>query len=191
MLIDLIKDSVILLLLKKFWRRYSFIQQWLDTTYKYSQTHRFIEGLWQRIKLCFRYSFLGRITRPHNTTVLDNSKVLFWVANYYRKRKEGLVGYSRTSVMTESIRKVENEFFFLPIQFASIIVVIAIVVNIFLSLILRKEIALSGWLMRIVLLSIGLGGISCAVTWPDLRKASFILRKLDEKNKNSTYNRSA
>jgi hypothetical protein len=56
------------------------------------------------------------------------------------------------------------------------------VVNVFLSLVLQKQIDLWGWLMRVLFLCAAVSGLFCTADWSTVEKSSIFLTKIQGKN---------
>ena len=175
--------SVAVSLFKYFYKCYGRIEQRTGNIYHNSQIAGFLNVFWEKTKICFRYSFLGRITevRQISPAVLDNSLVVQYLTNFYKRFKDKITNYLKTSLTVGLVKDTKEELYFLPVRMIGIIVVIAIVVNIFLSLILQKQIALWGWLMRGLFLFVAVSGLFCMADWLAIEKSSIFLRKIRRK----------
>ena len=162
--------------------------------YENSRTHRITERLLANIKVYFRHSFLGVVTEineDNDFQILYESKFIHWLLGLYNKWKKNFVYYLTNSETANLIEKSKSEFRNAPLKTASVIAIVAIVTNIVLSISLNKDVGLLGWLVRLALLFVGLGGIFCDAKLDEVEKTSFILKKLNVKGKNSTYNSAA
>ena len=137
------------------------------------------ESLWEKIKICFRYSFLGRITeiKEINLAVLDNSRAVRCLICFYKRWRDKIIHYSKTSSTVNLAEDTKEQFVLSPAKLISIIIVTAILVNVALSIILHKQIGLWGWLMRGLFLFAGVSGLFCQADWPTIKKSSILLRK--------------
>ncbi len=150
-----------------------------DAVYKDSWISRSLEKSLSQIKVCFRYSFLGRITeiggegRPE---ILDNSKVVRWILNKYNIWKDGIVNYTNSSIMINLVAEVKKELYFLPVKTGGMIVFMAVLTNMVLSLLMGKEMGMFGWSMRGALLFVSFWGMFCEVTWEELKRNSWFIK---------------
>jgi hypothetical protein len=179
MLKTLLNMSISFKLLTNLWGRYCVFEQWLGETYKNSQMHKTIQGLRDKIKLYFRYSFLGSLTEikeEENNVVLEESKVVRYLINSYKKFKLKVISCSGTSRIGSSLGEIIKGLYFFPIKNLSIIIGVAILTNTIFSLLLKKEIELFGWIIRGLVLFVGLSGLFCNATWEDIKKTSSILK---------------
>ena len=179
------ETSIAVSLFKYFYKWYGYIEQRVNYIYFNSQTDRLLNIFSEKIKICFRYSFLGRITETKqiNSLVLDNSLVVQYLTNFYKKWKDKITNYLKTSLTISWAKDTKEELYFLPVRMIGIIVVIAIVVNVFLSLALQKQIGLWGWLMRGLFLFVGISGLFCTADWLAIEKSSIFLRKIRRNEK--------
>ena len=72
-------------------------------------------NLLSQIKVCFRYSFLGRITEigeEGHPEILDNSKVVRWVLNIYNIWKDRIISWANSSAMINSVVEVKKSCIF-------------------------------------------------------------------------------
>ena len=178
----LIETSGILNLLKKLCFGYYSIEQRVDEIYKNSRTHRLAERLCYWIKVCFSESFLGRIididiAEKDNLVILKNSRFVKWLLRLYRTWENKVRIYLETSATVNLTKEAKKELYFLPVKTFGIIVVTAVPINIFIAIVLNKEIGLLGWAIRGLLLFVGLGGLFCNATWEDIKRTNFFIRK--------------
>ena len=153
-----------------------------DLVYKDSWISRNLEKFSNQIKVCFRYSFLGRLTEAggeDNREIFYNSKVARWIVNSYNVRKNRIVNYVNSSIIMNSMAEVEKELHFLPVKAGGMVVFTAILINVLLSLFLHKEIGLFGWVIRAVLFFAAFWGMFCEVSWEELKKTSWFVRRIE------------
>lgn len=184
MLRALIKTSLFVLLLKKIWKNYSFIENWLDRIYQESQAHRLIKEFCVSTKINFKYSFLEKITEikeEENFAMVKSNLVIQWLIDLYKKWKFKIISYLNISTTYSFEEELKKEFNFFPIRTTSIVAVVAILTNTIYSLLFKKEIGLFGWIMRGLLLFIGFSGLFCNVDWKNLKETSFVLRYMDKR----------
>mgnify|MGYP001581045675 CR=1 FL=1 len=153
-----------------------------DLVYKDSWISRNLEKFLNQVKVCFRYSFLGRITETggeDNREIFYNSKAARWIVNSCNVRKNRIVNYVNSSIIINSMAEVEKELHFLPVKAGGMVIFTAILTNMFLSLFLHKEIKLFGWVIRAVLLFAAFWGMFCKVGWEELKKTSWFVRRIE------------
>lgn len=177
---QILNTSIAISLLKRSYEWYARIEQMLIDIYYNSQTHRLTKGFREKIKICFRYSFLGRITEERETTplTLDNSQVVQYMIDFYKRWKNKIIRYSKISLTVGLAKDTKEELYFSPVRVISIITVTTIMINVVLSIVLQKQIGLWGWLMRVLFLFLGFGGLFCRVDWLTVKKNSVFLRKM-------------
>ena len=177
---EILDTSIAVLLLKHLYQRYGHIEQRIIDIYHYSQTYRLLNELWGKIKICFRYSFLGRTTelKQVSPVILDNSQVVQYMIDFYKKWKDKIVNYLGTSSTVGLAKDTKKELYFSPVMIISIIVVSAITVNVFLSIILQRQIGLWGWLIRGLFLFTAVSGLFCQTDWSTVKESSVFLRKM-------------
>jgi|GEM_PF-6486491 len=160
-------------------------QEFLNRVYRDSRTFLVFEKPLQKMKVYFKFSFLGRLTaaRTQETTmILDESSVLKFLNRNFIWLKKSISDCISESLILKSFKEFSAGFYVAPIKTVSRVMVLLILLNIVFLLFLQKEIALLGWVFRFCFLIIGLIGLAYKMKWQDLEKTSFILRKLDEKN---------
>lgn len=156
-----------------------------DAACENSWISRSLEKSLSKIKVCFRYSFLGGIAEiggKGNPGILDNSKVVRLVLNKYNIWKDRIVKWANCSVMIKSASEVKKELYFLPVKTGGMVVFTAVLTNMVLSLLMGKEMGMFGWSMRGVLLVVGFWGMFCNVGWEELKKASRLVRWVEKGN---------
>lgn len=172
--------SIVIAFYRYFYRWYSRVGQSVSYIYHNSQTCKLAKGFWGEIKICLRYSFLGRITEPKQTTsgVLDTSRVVQHLIIFLKRWKDKVTRYLRTSLATMLAKDIKKDIYFSPVRIASIIAITAITVNVFLSVVLQKQIGLWGWLMQGLFLFGAVLGLFCKADWPTVKRSSVLLKKM-------------
>ncbi len=172
--------SIILSLFRYFFRWLSPLGQRMNTIYHNSQVFRLAKGFWARIKICFKYSFLGRITETKqiSSRILDNSKLVQHLFNSYKKWKEKIIQLLRFSSTAHLAEDTKKDFFSFPVRTISTILITAVTINVIFSLVLQKEISLWGWLIRGLFLLVAVSGLICKADWQTIKKNSIFFKKL-------------
>lgn len=180
---DISNTSIILSLFRNFYRWYSFREQKLVSVYHDSKTCRLTRGFYGGVKVCFRYSFLGRITETEQTSsgVLDKSRTVQNLINLYLRWKDKIIRSLKASSTIKLAKGTKKELYFSPMKIISIIIITAITINIFLSIVLQKQIGLWGWLMRGLFLLAAVLSLFCTKDWSTVKKSSIILKKMGPK----------
>lgn len=151
--------------------------------YQESQAHRLIKEFCVGTKINFKYSFLGKITEikeEENFAMVKSSLVIQWLIDLYKKWKLKIISYLNISTIYSFEEELKKEFNFFLIRTTSIVVVVAILTNTIFSLLLKKEIGLFGWIMRGLVLFVGLSGLSSQASWEDIKKTSFFLKRISK-----------
>lgn len=97
-----------MLSVKKLIDTFSLAKSWLENLYSNNQTSILIQRLWDKIRICFRYSFLGRITElkeENSLLIWDNSIFFNWLLNKYKILKYKIINYTKTSIVLNLIKK--------------------------------------------------------------------------------------
>lgn len=183
----MIKTSIFISLLGKLKKTYYRLAGGLKNTYKNSQTHSLFQGINAKLRTYFQYSFLGRVSEVtierDITVVLGESLFVNWLVKIYRTWKDKIISYLKISLARKAIIELESKLNFMPVKTSSVIMLIAIAINLLLSILVKKQISLAGWFIRLALLSISFAGLFSSVSLREVTKTSFVLRKLYEKNK--------
>ncbi len=170
--------------LRKVCQGYLDLEKGIDRLYQNSLVHKLFQALWQGTKINFRYSFLGRLTEIDDaprSDVLENSKFAGWLLKRYAELSRAAVNCFAGSVFRNSVWSLKEEVYSLPLRTCGMITVIAISVNILLSLLLHKEINAWGWLMRILFFFLGLASLPSGTGWKELEGTSAVLSYLKGK----------
>lgn len=168
--------SLSAVLLQYFYKWHGKIEQRVMGIYCHSQIYRLLKAYCAKAKICFRYSFLGKMTEAKQVTpaVLDNSRVVRYLINFYKGWRDAIINYSKVSSTINLIEDTREQFTLSPTKIISIIIVTAILVNLALSIILDKQIGLWGWLMRGLFLFVGVAGLFCQADWQAIKKNSIL-----------------
>jgi len=174
--------SIAISLFRCFFRWYSLLEQRINYIYHNSQTYRLIERFWEKIKICFRNSFLGRITETKQTPsgILYNSRTVQYLINYFKSWRDKINHHSRSSLTIDLVKDTKEQLIFFTVRVISIIAITMIAVNVTLSLVLQKKIGLWGWIMRGLFLFVAFLGLFCKANWQTIKRNSIILRKMDK-----------
>jgi len=146
-----------------------------------SQTYRLIIRFWEGMKIYLRYSFLGRIShkdkeREDNFFILDNSRFVRCLFNTLQALKLKIANYKKTSDVVKIGSELKQEAHSFPLRTIGIILLAAILTNISLSIVFNKEIGLFHWIIKIILLSIGIGSLGNTADWKTIKERSLFLR---------------
>jgi hypothetical protein len=90
-----------------------------------------------------------------------------------KERASNLLKQSR---IVSFFKKIMGDLRLNPLKSVSFIIVGLIFTNLVLSVLIKKEIGLFGWIIRGGFLFAGLSGLFCGTGWGEIKKASFILR---------------
>lgn len=172
--------SIVIYIFRCFLRWYNQLGQRINYIYHNSQTYRLVKGFRSKVNICFRYSFLGRITETKQTTsgVLDKSRTVQFLITFYNRWKNKIIHYFKASSTFDLTKNTKNQLDFSPVKIISIIVVIAITINVLLSIALQKQIGFWGWLMRALSLFVAVSGLFCKANWQTIKRSSVCLRKM-------------
>lgn len=110
----------------------------------------------------FRHSLLNKIIESEENNKAKTSysgKTMRLLSKPCSILKGIFADCSNSSVILESIKKIKDEIFFYPFTTAGIIMFTATITNIFLSIVLRREICILGWVMSLLLLCSGCAGM--------------------------------
>lgn len=159
---------------------YSILEEKTSSMYLDSLTHRLIKKVNETIKICFRYSFLGKITQIRETkpALLDDSWVVQYLIHLYKRWKYKITHYLGNSSAANLVKDAKEELYFSSVRMLSLIIIITILINAILSVILQKQMDLWSFFMRILLLFAGTAGLSCEADWLTVKENSVFLRKL-------------
>lgn len=176
----MLDTSIVVSLFKYFYRWYLKLEQRIGYIFQYSQTCWLLERFLEKIKICIRYSFLGRITeiKEKDTTILNNSYTVRYLIEFCQRWKNKISGYLNASLTAKLTKDTEQQLYFSPVILISIIVASAIFVNTFLSFIFQKEISLWGWLIRVLFLFVSISGLFCQADRSVIKEGSILLKKI-------------
>lgn len=176
---DFLETSIIILFFHNAYKWCRHIGQKSITIYYNSHTYRLLNELWQKIKICFRYSFLERITeeRQVNPAILDNSKSAQYLMNLYNKRKKKADFFLRTSLAIMLTGDIKKELYSYPVRILSLSLVAIILINAVFAVILQRQIGLWNFWISILFLLTATAGLSCEADWPTIKESSIFLKK--------------
>lgn len=159
--------------------KYSSLEKRLDDIYINSLLCKMIKLFLGNMFIVFRYSFIGRITEiteeDNSKKILENSRFVKWLLRICRDWGRIITNYLKTSFTANCAAGLENKLYVSPVKTGSIIVVTALLSDIVFNII-RKEIGLLGWIIRGMLLFVGLAGLFCKIGLENLSSTSLVLK---------------
>lgn len=176
---DVLDTSLVVSILKIPYRRYVRMEQAAIGVYYYSLTHRLAADFCEKLKVVFMHSCFYRnsgIKKIANPVIIQNSLIWKYIRSFYKKYGEKLTNYLKICSAARRLTDLKTELYFLPAKLMSIFIVITTIVNVVISLALKKPISIWGYLMRGLFLSAGIPGMFCNVDWPTLKKSSLFFK---------------
>ena len=176
-----LNTSFIFSLFKKIYKVYLFLAKVIGKIFRHSQTYRLGKIFYEGTKISFKYSFIARVTDEEGSFRLNfgDSKLMCWALEFWKYK---ILHYWGLSVFASSVLIVRKKLRFFSLQSIGLIIFVATLTNIFLSVLFIKKITALDWVMKIVVLFIGLAGLTGDVHLADLEKASFALSKINKKD---------
>ena len=80
------------------------------------------------------------------------SKFFGFLLGLYRKSKTRIINFAKFARVPKLVEKISEDFYSMPLKTTGIVIATAIFTNTLLSVLLKRHIGLSGWIMRIMLL---------------------------------------
>ena len=177
----ILSNNITVLAWRKLYKWYDSTEQRVDFVYRSSQSFKLIKALQEGVKTCVAYSFLGRISEigEPNTAFLNNSRIVQYLINFYKRWKDSIVRYSETSLAVCTAKNAKEGLSVSTIKKVSLIVIVVILVNAILLVFLQKPINLFSFLIRILLLFVATAGVSCEADWLTIARDSRFLSKME------------
>lgn len=177
-LLDTSKAAGLSGLLRIIKEKYIYIDRCLNSYYENSRVYYLSNRFFSGTSAFFQHSFLAEFTQvsaQENENMLINSKIGYLVEQI-RSRIASVLNHNDTSGIIILMRRIGKTISATPVKTGSIIMVLAIIMNIVITLLLKKEIDSFGWLMRAIFLFLGINGLFSNVDWPTIKNNSLILR---------------
>lgn len=179
---EFFENSIFLRHLNKMSKVYWYIEERISFIYLSSFSYQLTKGITAELIKIVKSSFLGRLARIDFYVLQDffeTSKIRKVILNWAQEPYRKLVDFSVASSAFIFIKGLKFNFLLQPIKVGGAIVILTIMINSILSFLLQKHITLWGWVIRGIFLFIGINGLFCHSGWQDLKKTSFILRRLN------------
>lgn len=179
---EIIENSIFISTLRKSKIVYCHAKRWLDEIYKYSLTNKLIHTFLERVKVNFQYSFFNRITQKDytgNKLILDNSKIVRKLLNIYSGGINRITNCLKTSIFKNSITAIMQESYFSSPRIVGVILLSSVLANIFFSILLNKETGFWGWMVKLILLFLGIGSLYSDVDYKKVIETSFFIRYIN------------
>jgi len=177
----IISNSITARLFKKIWVGCRFLNNRIEEIYLNSYTRKMLKRLMSNIKVYFNHSYLAKLTeiKEERSRILDNSLFGSLILNSFKKLKIKFKFYLKKSFIYSLIEGLTDKFKTSFLEFAGLIIISAILTNLFFTNFLYREIGLLGWITRFVLLLIGTAALFCSVSWENFKKTSFVLKYIN------------
>ena len=172
--------SAVLSFFRHLYKLISYLNRDLKRVYHNSQTYKVITRFGEKTNLAFKYSFFGRISesKQKNSVFFNQSRTIQFFINSYKKWKDKIIHSFKASSTIDMVKNTSEQLNFSPTKILGLIGVAAISVNVFLSLVLQKQIGLWGWIIRGLFLFVSVSGLICMADWQTIKKSSIFLKKL-------------
>lgn len=177
-----LKDSVILSGLRRIILCVFFLKGWVAGSWRQSMFCRIKKVILKNISICFRNSFLGKVSQSDNPTAIRNtpffrnSLLLRTVSFFYSACRDRSSVYLRFSLVFGWLSGIKQGFYLFSFKFCGIIAVTTVLSNIILVYISANEISPWGWIIRILIIILGIAGMSSSVDWKEIKDSSFFLK---------------
>lgn len=116
-----------------------------------------------------------------NLLNLYNFRLIKRISDFYKKLRFEILNYVKSSIFIKSAEELRKELYLLPLKTTGTILIIAILMNIFLIVLLNKEIGFLGWASRGLFIVIALCGIYSDLTWDEVKKTSNFLKPVNNR----------
>ena len=145
-----------------------------------SYTYRCFKVLWEKTRMLGHTSLFIELVKGERgegtIQFLAGSRVVAWLlGNKQAWRKESLSSAGNCQ-FTNAAGRLIRDFFRLPLQVCSILLITIICTNTLFTVLLHKPVFFSAWLLRLILLVLCAAGVFCSASWDELQKTSLILR---------------
>jgi hypothetical protein len=126
---------------------------------------------------------ISEIREKENIDILIESKTIDYLINLYRRCKSAIALFFKKSLINNLAEVLKKEFYSYPVKNTSLIIVTAILTNTVFSFLLKKEIGLLSWIIKGLLLFVGVTGLASDADWSTMRSNSIFFNLLFKKNK--------
>jgi len=146
----------------------------------HSRTYILLMKLFGTLRLAYGESLFGGIRiNDLAASLIKNSKIIRAMSHFCGVFRMKTLGFFVTSKIKDSKEKFAEELRDQPLKVVSFVIVIAVIINIALSILLGRKLGIIEWLTRIVLLVFGWAYFSSFFTWADLKETSRFLKLLN------------
>ncbi|MFC1631068.1 hypothetical protein ACFL2I_00775 [Candidatus Omnitrophota bacterium] len=159
--------------------RYQDLEQAINNKLRGIWLCRLVNGFYQQSNLYFKASFLGGITEIKEQTrseLANNSRTVHLFKQAARDYSDRLLNLFNNGLVVELVRKTKQSFSLEPIYSTSVMIIVAIDINVVLAFMLKQEITLFGWLIRALILFSAMAAAGSAADWKTAKQNSFLLK---------------
>lgn len=162
---------------------YQYLIKLVKFLYRESLICNMKNKFWEGFKNNLKFSFLVRVTeikkKQRDDFIFKDSTFVKFFARVFMISKEKtnkcLID-SKVFFFTQWLR---NEFYFKPVRLIGFTGLTASLINMILSVLLRKNISILGCFIWLSFILLGLCGFISNVEWHDLKRYSFVLSKMN------------
>lgn len=155
--------------------------------YRNSAVNKIIELFRKKAAIAFQYSLLGRLTdtanAAHGQSAVINSKVLTRLLNLYYDCMARISAYSDKSEIFNSATELKSELRLHPVKAGGVIIFTAVLVNITLSLLSRKETGTWAWAEKAAILLAAFCAMFYNARFKELKNTSRVLKLTEKENR--------
>lgn len=178
---EISNTSVAILLLRSIRSYYFYFNNKIEKIYYESCVSRILSYIRGRMLLSFRFSYCGMfvdVIERASPAVLYNSRFGKNIVNLYKKSQNRILSYLKTSLSGNWPKTIKKEFSLYSLRAVSIILILAVVVNLMLSIIFSQSLSAPQSVILSTFLLVSVFGLFCGVDWGTLKKGSIILKAL-------------
>lgn len=179
-----LETSIAVKLLRGPLREYGYFEELFGSASESSLTCNIILKFWEKLRIYFKYSFLGRASERRKkdiTLIISESKLLKRIKDSYSKLKNSFSFYFSSSILNKPKEELKNYFDPYPFKAIGAIIIVATLTNILLTILLKKELTLLSWIIRALFLFAGLAGVNSYAAWPAILNEGIILKLIIRK----------
>lgn len=178
--------SRFLSIIKKAWRGYCHILRLPFKIFNSSKVRMLIKRLYSRARIVFNYSFINRMIetkRVVDVETINKSLTIIQLIRFFKKLAKLALFYFSLSRIKKNANELVTAFSSSGLKSISIILITAVIINIFLTIfLLGEKIDFLGWSARVFLLSLAFIFMLIDASWINIKNNSIFLRIIFNKN---------
>ncbi len=169
-------------ILTRTYKRYTYDEDFVVRIFKNSQIYKRTVIFLKFLKMCFRYTYLDKITsvkepgESYDSAILNNNRTAQGTANLFKKLYKKARQFFIFSIIFSLLRELKVGLFQYPVKSVSIVILTAILTDALLLVFIHREIIAYSVAVASTLILISVSGLFSKADWQEIKRTSLFLK---------------